>query len=662
MTYVRSLLVAGLLMVPVSTATAQVPATDYPTRPVPLADVTFSDGFWAPRLQTLRAVTLPAVFGQIEKTGRVRNFEIAGGTAQGPFCSKYAFDDSDVYKVLEGASYALATTPDPVLAAAVDAVIAKIGRAQEPDGYLYTARTIAPARPMEMAGPARWSNLQWSHELYNLGHLYEAGVAHFQATGKRTLLDVALKSADLVMRTFNAQGRHDVPGHEEIEIGLVKLYRLTGERRYLDQARFFLEQRGHHETRKSYGEYAQDHKPVTEQVEAVGHSVRAAYLYSAMSDVGALTGDGAYRAALDRLWDNVVGRKLYLTGGIGANGESEGFGAEYDLPNSAYAETCASIANALWNERMFLAEQDGKYFDVYERAVYNAMMSGLSLRGDTFFYPNPLLSHGEHRRSPWFTCACCPSNLPRFMLSMPGHAYATSLDAVFVNLYVAGRARIARPSGAFTLAQETAYPWSGEITIRIVEGAPGPLTLKLRIPGWARQQPVPGDLYRALDGSLAPVALSVNGKPVPLALETGYATITRHWTVGDTVRLALPMPVRRVIAHPLVKADAGHVAVERGPLVYAAEWTDNGGTVTNLVLDDQAPLKAEVRPDLLGGVTTITGQAKAVQRPDGTTSMTSVPLTLIPYYAWANRGNGEMTVWLPRTAAVTVPPAPSPAR
>ena len=637
----------GMAQAPVQTPDL---APDYPTQPVPLGSVTFSDTFWAPRLDTVRNVTIAATLKQSEITGRIRNFEIAGGDGAGEFCSRYAFDDSDVYKVIEGAAYALEVRPDKALDGYLDTLIAKIAKAQEPDGYLYTARTINPSKAMPMAGKERWTNLKDSHELYNLGHLYEAAVAHYRATGKKTLLAVATKSADLVARTFGPEGLRYPPGHQEIEIGLVKLYRVTRDQRYLALAKFFLDERGNPAGHTLYGEYAQDHKPVVDQDEAVGHSVRAAYMYSAMADVSALTGDARYVAALDRLWDDVVLRKLYLTGGIGATGAWEGFGPAYDLPNSAYAETCASIANALWNFRMFLLKQDARYMDVYERAVYNAMLSGLSLKGDTFFYPNPLLSLGQHERSPWFACACCPSNLPRFMLSIPSHAYAVSGDRVFVNLFVQGQARLALSAGEVRLEQQTRYPWDGDIRIRVSPSKPGPFTLALRVPGWAMDHPVPGNLYRSLVRGPDPVTLKLNGLLVPIRLERGFAVIAREWSAGDTVDLHLPMPVRRVVAHEAVKADEGRVAVERGPLVYAAEFVDNGGLVSNLVLDDQAPLAAEWRPDLLNGVMTVTGKATALRMRNGSAVAEPGLLTLIPYYAWAHRGKGEMAVWLARRA------------
>ncbi len=633
---------------------------DYPTRPAPLTRVTFSDAFWAPRLETVRTVTLDAAFRQSELTGRIKNFEIAGGDAAGEFCSRYAFDDSDVYKIIEGASYALEVRPDKALDGYLDTLVAKIAKAQEPDGYLYTARTIAPSSPMAMAGKARWTNLKDSHELYNLGHLYEAAAAHYQATGKKTLLSMASKSADLVARTFGPDGLRSPPGHQEIEIGLVKLHRVTGDQRYLALAKFFLDERGNPAGHTLYGEYAQDHRPVVDQDEAVGHSVRAAYMYSAMADVSALTGDARYVAALDRLWDDVVLRKLYLTGGIGATGAWEGFGPAYDLPNSAYAETCASIANALWNFRMFLLRQDARYLDVYERAVYNAMLSGLSLKGDTFFYPNPLLSLGQHERSPWFTCACCPSNLPRFMLSIPGHAYAVAGDRVFVNLFVQGQARLSLSAGEVLLEQQTRYPWDGDIRIRVSPSKPGPFTLAVRVPGWSMDHPVPGNLYRSLVRGREPVTLRLNGLLVPIRLERGFAVITREWSAGDTVDLHLPMPVRRVVAHEAVTADEGRVAVERGPLVYTAEFADNGGRVTNLVLGDEAPLSHQWRPDLLNGVVTVTGKATALRMRSGSVASEAGPLTLIPYYAWAHRGKGEMAVWLARRADRATPAPESP--
>jgi DUF1680 family protein len=630
-----------------SRARAPEAKVDYPVQPVPITDVTFSDSFWASRIETNRAVTIPFAFKQSEQTGRVKNFEIAAGLQQGAFCTRYPFDDSDVYKVIEGASYALAQHPDPELGKYVDGVIAKIAAAQEKDGYIYTARTIDPAKAPAMSGKERWTNEQESHELYNAGHLYEAAVAYYQATGRRNLLDVAVRNAALVMREFGPSARKLVPGHQEIEIGLVKLYRTTGDKRYLDQAKFFLDERGNASGHKLYGEYAQDHLPVVQQAEAVGHAVRAAYMYSGMADVAALTGDRAYIAAIDRLWDNVVSKKLYLTGGIGATGSWEGFGPAYELANaSAYSETCASIANALWNYRMFLLHGDAKYIDVFERVIYNAVLSGVALSGDKFFYPNPLASFGQHERSPWFACACCPSNVPRFIPAIPGYSYAVGNGGIYVNLFVQGTAKVKLPSGEVTLEQATEYPWKGDVAIRVAPARPAAFTLRVRIPGWSRGEPLASDLYRYADKFAAAPSVKVNGRAVPLTLDKGYLSIARTWQANDRVEVSLPMPIRRVVAHPAVKADVGRVAIERGPIVYAAEWPDNGGHVNDLVLDDATVLTAVSRPDLLKGLTVVSGNATRYRYQQGRLVSSRETITLIPYYAWAHRGRGEMTVWL----------------
>ncbi len=660
----------GLALLATLTLTcAQAPKADYPAAPVPFTDVHLTDAFWAPRLETNRTVTIPHNFKQSEETGRVKNFELAAtaldGATDGKYCSRFPFDDSDVYKIVEAASYALATHPDPELETYVDGLIAKIATAQEPDGYLYAARTIGGPPPQPWLGKERWSHLYMSHELYNLGHLYEAAAAHYQATGRRNLLDIAVKSANLVAREFGPGKRTNPPGHEEIEIGLVKLYRATGTRKYLDLAKFFIDARGRTEGRIPfvedpregkeqllYGEYAQDHKPFVEQTEAVGHAVRAGYLYAGAADVAALTGDAAYIAALEKIWADMAGTKLYITGGIGAAGGWEGYGPAYRLPNaSAYAETCANIATFLWNTRMQRLGLDAKYADVMERILYNGVLSGISLSGDLFFYPNPLASFGQHERVPWFSCACCPPNVARILTSVPGYFYAATADRVYVNLFAQGTGRMRAGGTDLELVQTTEYPWKGDIKIEVRPKKDAAFTLAVRIPGWALNRPVPTDLYAYTEPAEGAPSLRVNGEPVDLALDKGYAMIARTWKAGDVVELSLPMPVRRVVAHDAVEADRGRVAVERGPLVYCAEWTDNDGRVSNLVLPDGAALAAEMRPDLLGGVVVVTGEAEAVSEKAGKIVAEKKPVTLIPYYAWANRGKGEMAVWLARDAS-----------
>ena len=578
---------AVVFVVAASARAAAAPGGDYPIRPVPFTAVQIQDGFWSPRLETNRSVTVRHDFDKCETTGRVANFAVAGGLAKGEFVGLFGFNDSDVYKVIEGASYSLRLRPDPGLDSYVDGIIAKIAAAQEDDGYLYTAGTIPTLaqKPTCCVSRPRWSDIASGHELYNLGHLYEAAVAHYQATGKRTLLDVALKSADLLTREFGPGRRLDPPGHQEVEIGLVKLYRATGERKYLDQARFFLEQRGNAAGHKLYGAYSQDHMPVLQQTEAVGHAVRAGYMYSAMADVGALTGDEGYVRALGGLWDNVVSRKLYLTGGIGARREGEAFGDDYELPNrTAYAETCAAIANAMWNHRLFLLHGDAKYLDVLERIVYNGFLSGVSLDGERFFYPNPLASDGERSfnmgqkgRSAWFDCSCCPTNVVRFLPSMAGYVYAQRERDVFVNLFVAGRGELDLDGLKLGIRQETRYPWEGRVRIVLEPGRPTELALHVRVPGWAQGRPVPSDLYRYAEGGAEPFTLAVNGQPVKPEIVRGFAVLRRTWKAGDAIELSLPMPVRRVLSHEKVAANAGRVAIERGPVVYCAEAADNGG-------------------------------------------------------------------------------------
>jgi DUF1680 family protein/cyclophilin family peptidyl-prolyl cis-trans isomerase len=631
---------------------------DYGLRPVPFSDVQFTDRFWAPRLETNRRVTIPAALQKCLETGRIRNFEnaaaiLAGTAGERKFASRYPFDDSDVYKIIEGASLALRSHPDPALDGILDSLIAKIVAAQEPDGYLYTARTIFQENPFLpwVDSRKRWSNLRFGHELYNAGHLYEAAAAHFQATGKRSLLEAALKNADLVAGVFGPGLRHGLPGHEEIEIGLVKLYSLTGQRKYLDLAKFFIEERGRPVDRESFGEYAQDHKPLLEQTEPVGHAVRAAYLYSAAADVSALTANKAYRQALEKIWLNTVSRKMYLTGGMGALGGIEGFGPDYDLPNAtAYCETCASIASALWNHRMFLLSGDGKYLDVLERLLYNGILSGIGLSGDLFFYANPLASSGEHKRSPWFSCACCPSNLSRFIPSLPGYVYAWADNILYVNLFVDSSASLKLNEGQeIQVRQSTNYPWEGAVQIFVDPQTSQTMTLAVRIPGWARSEPVPSDLYRFEDGLQPTASLKLNGQSIPLELDKGFVKITRRWARGDMVDVDLPMPVRRVKANMLVRDDLDRVAFERGPIVYCLEAVDNLGRVSNLVLPAGAALEFQKRDDLVGGIVVLKGRATASHlSKDGKKILRSAQeLTAIPYYAWAHRGQGEMVIWLP---------------
>jgi len=628
--------------------------THYQYHAIPFTAVTIDDPFWSPRIETNRTVTIGYDFQKSEESDRLTNFDKAAGRMEGDHVGIF-FNDSDVFKIIEGAAYSLHTHPDPELDAYLDNLIERIAAAQEPDGYLYTARTIAERNGTpeklraDQEGLTRWSHLRVNHELYNVGHLYEAAVAHHLATGKRTLLDVALKNADLVDSVFGPGKKHDVPGHQEIEMGLVKLYGVSGDERYLELAKFFLDERGRHQARppqSNFDEpgYMQDHLPVTEQEEAVGHSVRALYMYSGMADVAALTGEQSYLDAIDRIWRNVVGKKLYITGGLGARHHGEAFGANYELPNAtAYNETCAAIANIFWNQRMFQLHGDGKYIDLLERSLYNGFLSGIAFSGDKFFYVNPLEFDGEYRfnrdnsreRLGWFHCSCCPTNVVRLFPSLSGYIYARTSDTLYLNLFINSQSNIEINGHAVQLTQQTNYPWAGSMRLTVEPTAPTDFTLALRIPGWAQGRPVPSDLYRYQYQGVKPevVRITVNGRPINFTIEAGYARLTRTWQPGDVIECTLPMPIQRVVSHANVAETKGKVAIERGPLVYCAEAVDNKGSVLSATVRADALLTTSERRDQLNGVTVI--QAK----------QGSGDLTFIPYYAWAHRGSGAMAVW-----------------
>ncbi|MHC4423643.1 MAG: glycoside hydrolase family 127 protein [Planctomycetota bacterium] len=620
---------------------------------VPFTDVVITDKFWAPRIETNWKVTIPYAFKKCEETGRISNFAKAGGLMEGKHEGIY-FNDSDVYKVIEGAAYSLKSHPDQELEKYVDGVIDKIAAAQWEDGYLYTFYSLPQHQPEK-----RWTNTRKMHELYCAGHFFEAAVAHYQATGKDKMLNVAVRLADYIDSVFGPDKKRDVPGHEEIEIGLVKLYRQTGNEKYLKLAKFFLDERGHARGRELYGQYCQDHKPIVEQSEAVGHAVRAGYLYCGIADVAALTGDADYIKAIDRIWENVVTKKLYLTGGIGARHKGESFGDNYELPNAtAYNETCAAIANAMWNHRMFLLHADAKYIDVLERVIYNGFPSGISLSGDKFFYPNPLESDGKKQRSPWFGCACCPTNIVRFLPTIGGYAYAKSGDALYVNLFITSDGSFKLKNNTVKLKQLTRYPWEGDIKITVEPKRPEEFSIYVRVPSWAQNQPVPSDLYKYMKKSDEKVTLKVNGGSVAPDMEKGFARIRRKWKKGDVIELNLPIPIQRVFCKKKVKENLGKVALERGPIVYCVEEVDNDPNIRRLVLSADAQLKPEYRKDLLGGVCVISGKVFAVQSStDGKPpTMDRVNLVAIPYYAWSHRGEGEMAVWLARNFVTALLP------
>ncbi len=599
-------------------------------RPVPFTAVEINDRFWAPKLEVVRKRTLWHNLEMCEKTGRIRNFAQAAGLDKTPYRGHF-FHDSDVAKAIEGAAYCLALRPDNKLKARLEQIIDLIAKAQQPDGYLNTWFILKEP-------DKRWQDIRRKHELYCAGHLIEAAVAYYQATGERKFLDVMRKYADLIAATFGPGRRHTVPGHEEIELALIKLWKVTGEEKYLRLAQFFVDEHGRADTHELFGTYCQDHKPIAEQDEAVGHCVRAMYLYSAVADLAAITGKQEYFQAMERLWDNVVHKKMYITGGIGVRGFGEGFAQDYFLPNyQAYCESCASIGMAFWNHRLVLLHGEGRFADVFERVLYNALLAGLSLDGKKFFYVNPLASRGNHHRQPWYWCACCPPNILRFFAKLGGYIYATSADnrGIWVLQYIGSKARINLGERVVRLRQVSEFPWNGRVRIYLSPEPPGRFEIYLRIPNWCRG-----------------AEIAVNGRPVLDAhVHNGFARISRTWRRGDVIDLFLPMEIHQVAAHPQVVEDRGRLAIQRGPVVYCLEGCDHTCPLTRLVIPRGAELRASYNPRMLGGVVVIRGKGTYVDAqlgPRGALSYRISPtkITAIPYFAWDNREPGEMIVWV----------------
>jgi DUF1680 family protein len=619
--------------------------------PVPLKNVKTHQGFWYNRLETARTTTIPHVLSEIGKSGRLDNFAVAGGLKQGIFQGA-RFDDSDVFKAVEGASYVLQNNYDPRLDRYLDSLIVLFAAAQEPDGYLYTIRTINKDTTGSfdwIAGPYRYSFENGSHELYNVGHLYEAAVAHYEATGKKSLLNIAIKNADHLVRTFGpAPGQLVVvPGHEETETALIRLYHLTDKKEYLDLAKFFIDMRGRSDKRPLFLDdhklgpsYFQDHVPVVRQKEAVGHAVRAQYLYAAIAAMLSVKDDSLYRKAIHRIWQDATERKQYITGGVGAREDGEAFDKEYVLPNdNAYAETCAAVANLLWNHKMYLYTGEARYMDVFERVLYNGFLGGMSVKGNEFFYVNPMSSDGKNDfgkgsgavRHDWFGTACCPTNVARFLPTLPAYIYAVSENELSINLFAESEADIQLGSSKVSVSQKTNYPWEGKVDFFVNPEKKAEFTLAIRVPGWATGKAIPGNLYKYAESGAVPVKLAINGKPAVYQVENGYLRLNRSWKNGDKVSLSLDMPVRQVMASEKVEATKGKVAIERGPILYCAEGHDNAGKVLAMKISPGLSFKPAYQPEFLGGLTLLKSKESNI--------------TLIPYYAWANRGANEMTVW-----------------
>jgi len=622
----------------------------YPITPIDITHVTLTDSFWLPRIKLIQDTTIRHAFEKCESEGRMENFFIAGKKKTGTTKGQMPFDDTDLYKTIEGASYSLISRPNPVLETYLDSIISIIKVGQEPDGYLTTWFTIDRTKPpADWVKPSteRWENEITSHELYNSGHLFEAAAAHYRATGKKNMLDIALKNADLLVANFGPGKLQKPPGHQIVETGLIKLYEITGKKDYLVLSKYFVDLRGDSATHKLYGAYNQDHVPVIDQAEAVGHAVRAEYMYAAMTDIAAIYHDDSYTKALDKIWDNVVNKKTYITGGVGARHDGEAFGDNYELPNlSAYNETCAAIGSVAWNQKMFMRSGDVKYYDILERTLYNGLISGISTDGKLFFYPNPLESNGKFpfnkgasTRQSWFDCSCCPTNLVRFIPSLPGLIYASQGDTLYTNLFVSSEVAFENRSAKVKLTQRTGYPWNGNVQLTIDGESTADFTLKVRVPGWVRNEVMPGDLYSYVNSTSTVPSVAINGTKEEAMISNGYITLTRSWKPNDVVEVTFPMEIREVKTNGPVDDNRNKVAFELGPMVYCMEEADNG-KVENFVMPAEIKLEAKTQRLLNEDVTVLIGKTK--QRE----------VKLIPYYIWSNRGVGEMKVWIPRGNAL----------
>lgn len=620
--------------------------SSYPISSVSIRNVKLNDNFWLPKINKIQSVTIPHAFDKCEKEGRMDNFLVAGGKKKGTYKGKMPFDDTDLYKIIEGASYSLISNYSADLDKYLDSIISIIKIGQEPDGYITTWFTIDREKPPAWwvkPSKNRWENEISSHELYNSGHLFEAAAAHYYATGKRNFLDIAIKNADLLVENFGPEKLHAPPGHQIVETGLIKLYQITGNNKYLQLAKYFLDIRGDSTTHKLYGEYSQDHLPVIKQTEAVGHAVRALYMYAGMTDIAVIFKDTNYLYAVNKIWENITTKKMYITGGLGSKHEGEAFGSNYELPNlTAYNETCAAIASVYWNHRLFLLTGNSKYFDIIERTLYNGLISGISLDGKNFFYPNPLESDGKFQfnmgactRQPWFDCSCCPTNLIRFIPSIPSLIYATNKDTVYVNLFIASNTQMTINGNQIQLNQVTDYPWDGKITINIKTEKETNFTLKIRIPYWAKNQAVPGDLYSYANKIEDKIVLMINNRKQDLNFEKGYAVISKKWLDGDKVELILPMEIRKVIANEKVEEDKNKIAFEYGPFVYCAEEIDNEN-ISEIIIPEELNLKPELKNISSEKFISLSGK---IYEKD---------FILIPYYLWSNRGIGKMKVWFPK--------------